>query len=317
MKIVVLDGHVASGDDLGWDALSALGDLTVYDRTTPDQIAERAADAEAVFVNKVVLDAAVLDSLPALRFVGVLATGFNNVDVVAARRRGIVVCNVPAYSTNSVVQTIFALLLTITNRVELHSDSVHSGDWVNCLDFSYRLTPLPELSGATMGIYGLGHIGSSVANIARAFGMKVIALTSKVPWQLPAYIQPVEREELLRESDVLVLCAPLTAQNKYFINTEALSMMKPSAILINTARGGLVDSYALAKALEENRLYAAGIDVMESEPPRADDPLLTAPRCFITPHYAWQGEKARRELLRISADNLAAYIAGRPVNVVN
>ncbi len=317
MKIVVLDGHVANSDDLSWDALAALGDLTVYDRTSPDQIAERAADAEAVFVNKVVLDAAVLDTLPALRFVGVLATGFNNVDVVAARRRGITVCNVPAYSTDSVVQTIFSLILTITNRVELHSDSVHSGDWVNCRDFSYRLTPLPELAGATMGIYGLGHIGSAVANIARAFGMKVIALTSKVPWQLPGYIRPVEHDELFRESDVLVLCAPLTAQNKYFVNAEALAMMKPTAILINTARGGLVDSYALAKALEERRIYAAGIDVMESEPPRADDPLLSAPHCFITPHYAWQGEKARRELLRISASNLAAFLAGTPVNVVN
>ena len=277
MKIVVLDGHVANSDDLSWDALAALGDLTVYDRTSPDQIAERVADAEAVFVNKVVLNAEVLDSLPALRFVGVLATGFNNVDVIAARRRGITVCNVPAYSTNSVVQTIFALLLTITNRAELHSDSVHSGDWVNCRDFSYRLTPLPELAGTTMGIYGLGHIGSLVANIARAFGMNVIALTSKVPWQLPPYIHPVEREELFRESDVLVLCAPLTSQNKYFVNAETLAMMKPSAILINTARGGMVDCFALAKALEERRIYAAGIDVMEQEPPRADDPLLTAP----------------------------------------
>lgn len=317
MKIVILDGHVANSGDLSWDALSALGDLTVYDRTAPDQIAERAADAEAVFVNKVVLDAATFDTLPALRFVGVLATGFNNVDVVAARRRGITVCNVPAYSTDSVVQTVFALLLAITNHVELHSDSVHAGDWVNCRDFSYRLNPLPELAGATMGIYGLGHIGSSVANIARAFGMNVIALTSKVPWQLPGYIRPVESDELFRESDVLVLCAPLTDRNKYFVNAATLSMMKPSAILINTARGGLVDSAALAKALEDGRLYAAGIDVMEQEPPRADDPLLTAPHCYITPHYAWQGEKARRELLRISAANLAAYIAGTPINVVN
>lgn len=317
MKIVVLDGYVANSGDLSWDALATLGDLTVYDRTSPDQIAERAAGADAVFVNKVVLDADVLDTLPSLRFVGVLATGFNNVDVIAARRRGITVCNVPSYSTDSVVQTAFALLLNITNRVGLHSDSVHSGDWVGCKDFSYRLTPLPELAGSTMGIYGLGHIGSSVANIARAFGMNVIALTSKVPWQLPAYIKPVERDELFRESDVLMLCAPLTAQNKYFVNADTLGMMKPSAILINTARGGLVDSYALAKALEEGRLYAAGIDVMEQEPPRPDDPLLTAPNCFITPHYAWQGEKARRELLRISAANLAAYIAGTPVNVVN
>lgn len=317
MKIVVLDGHVAISDDLSWDALAALGDLTAYDRTPPELIAERAAGAEAVFVNKVVLDAAVLDTLPSLRFIGVLATGFNNVDVIAARRRGITVCNVPSYSTDSVVQTIFALLLNITNRVELHSDSVHDGDWVNCRDFSYRLTPMPELAGSTMGIYGLGHIGSQVANIARAFGMNVIALTSKVPWQLPAYIRPVEREELFRESDVLVLCAPLTSQNRYFVDSFALAMMKPTAILINTARGGLVDSYALAKALGEGRIYAAGIDVMEQEPPRADDPLLTAPNCYITPHYAWQGEKARRKLLQISAANLAAYIAGSPINVVN
>lgn len=317
MKIVVLDGFVANNGELSWDGIAALGDFTVYERTSPDQIAERAAGAEAVFVNKVVLGADVFDTLPSLRFVGVLATGFNNVDVVAARRRGITVCNVPAYSTDSVVQTIFALLLNITNRVGLHSDSVHAGDWVKNRDFSYRLTRLPELAGSTMGIYGLGHIGGSVAKIANAFGMNVIALTSKVPWQLPAYIRPVEEEELFKESDVLVMCAPLTAQNKHFVNTRTLAMMKPSAILINTARGGLVDSEALAHALADNRLYAAGIDVMENEPPHPDDPLLSEPNCFITPHYGWQGERARRELLRVSAANLEAYLSGHPVNVVN
>lgn len=317
MKIVVLDGYVANSGDLSWEALSALGELTVYDRTAPDQVVERAADATAVLVNKVVLDAAVLAQLPALRYIGVLATGFNNVDVFAARRCGITVCNVPAYSTESVVQTVYALLLAITNRVELHSASVRQGDWVRCPDFSYRLTQLHELSGATMGIYGLGHIGSAVATIARAFGMNVIALTSKVPWQLPGYIHPVEKDELFRDSDVLVLCAPLTSQNRHFVDATTLAMMKATAILINTARGGLVDSGALARALNEGKLYAAGIDVMEQEPPRADDPLLTAANCYITPHIAWQGEKARRELLRIAAANLAAYIAGTPENVVN
>lgn len=317
MKIVVLDGYVANSGDLSWDELQNFGDVVVYDRTPADKVVQRASGATAIFTNKVVIDKEVLDQLPSLRFVGVLATGFNNVDVRAARKQGVTVCNVPAYSTASVVQTVFAHLLNITNHVGLHNDSVSRGEWQNCKDFSYRLTKIIELSGKTMGVYGLGHIGADVAKIANAFGMKIIALTSKMPWMLPGYIRPVEKEELLRESDVIVLCAPLTAENHYFIDAKALDMMKPNAILINTARGGMVDSQALAKALKDGKIYAAGVDVLESEPPKMDDPLVPVENCYITPHNAWQGEMARRELLRISAANLKAYLEGNPVNVVN
>lgn len=317
MKIVILDAYVANNGDLSWQPLSDLGELTVYPRTAPDEVVDRAKDADAVFVNKVLMDADVIQNLPNLKFIGVLATGFNNVDVFAARRHGVTVCNVPAYSTDSVVQTIFAHILNITNHVEQHSESVHAGQWVNCIDFSYRLTRIMELAGLTMGIYGLGHIGYLTANIAKAFGMNIIALTSKMPWQLPEYIRPVEKQELFTHSDILVLCAPLTAQNKYFVNAETLALMKPSAIVINTARGGLIDSVALARALNEDRIMAAGIDVMECEPPQADDPLLTAKNCFITPHCAWQGDNARQDLIKISAANLKAFIDGDPINVVN
>ncbi len=317
MKIVVLDGYVANGGDLSWNALAALGDLTVYDRTAPDQIADRAADAEAIFTNKVVIDSEALQAMPRLKFIGVLATGFNNVDIACARKHGVTVCNVPAYSTHSVVQNIFAHLLNITNQTSLHSTSVKRGGWQHCQDFSYRLSPIIELAGLTMGIYGLGHIGQETAKIANAFSMNVIAFTSKQQWQLPDYITSVEHDNLFRQSDVLVLCAPLTAQNRGFVNAETLSMMKPTAIIINTARGGLVDSVALAKALDSGRLYAAGVDVLDCEPPMGTEPLLGTRRCHITPHIAWQSDVARRSLLQMSADNLKAYIDGNPVNVVN
>lgn len=317
MKIVVLDGFVANSGDLSWDELAALGDLTVYDRTAPDQIIERANDADAIFTNKVVIDKNVLDHLPNLSFVGVLATGYNNVDLIAARRKGVTVCNVPTYSTHSVVQNIYGHLLNICNGTAMHSNSVRAGDWTKCQDFSYRLMPIIELAGLTIGIYGLGSIGMEVANIARAFDMKVIAYTSKVPWQLPRGITPVEKKELFENCDVLVLCAPLTPQNKYFVNDETLSWMKPNAIIINAARGGLMDSAAVARALENDKIYAVGVDVMEHEPPKADDPLLTAPRCYITPHIAWQSDVARRCLITKSAANLKAYVEGRAQNVVN
>lgn len=317
MKIVVLDGYVSNGGDQGWEPIAALGDLTVYDRTPHDKVVERALGATALFTNKVVIDKEILDQLPGLRFIGVLATGYNNVDVVSARRHGVTVCNVPAYSTGSVVQNIFAHLLSITNETATHSQSVKAGDWTRCPDFSYRLTPLIELTGLTMGIYGLGSIGSQVAKIAQGFGMKVIALTSKVPWQLPGYITPVEKNELFYHSDVLVLCAPLTSQNKHFVNAETLATMKPNAIIINAARGGLVDSEALAQALADNKIYAAGVDVLPKEPPTADEPLLSAPRCYITPHIAWQSDVARRKLIEMSAQNLKAFLDGKPVHVVN
>ncbi len=316
-KIVVLDGYVANNGDLSWKELEELGELTVYDRTAPDQVVERAKDAVAIFTNKVVIDKAIIEHLPNLKFIGVLATGYNNVDLIAARRNGVTVCNVPAYSTHSVVQNIFAHLLNIVNETARHSASVKNGDWQNCPDFSYRLTPIIELAGLTIGIYGLGSIGSELAKIAHVFGMKVIAYTTKVPWQLPAYIRPVEKDELFKESDVLTISAPLTAENKHFINADTLAMMKPTAIIINAARGGHVDSAALAEALNSGRIYAAGVDVLESEPPTADEPLLKAERCYITPHIAWQSDTSRKSLITKSAHNLKAYLSGHPVNVVN
>lgn len=317
MRIVVLDGYVANSGDLSWAPLSQLGELVVYDRTAPEQVAEHAAGASAIFTNKVVIDKDIMQQLPDLKFIGVLATGFNNVDLIAARRQGITVCNVPQYSTHSVAQNIFAHLLNITNRVALHNAAVKEGQWQNCPDFSFRLTPIIELAGLTLGIYGLGSIGREVAQIASAFSMRVIAQTSKMPWQLPAGITPVEKEELFAESDVLVLCAPLTTENKHYINTETIEMMKPGAIIINAARGGLIDSAALASALESGKIYAAGVDVLPQEPPKADEPLLAAPNCFITPHIAWQSGVAREALIAKSAENLSAYLAGTPINVVN
>lgn len=317
MKIVILDGYVANNGDMSWAPLAELGELTVYDRTPKDLVIERAKGADAVFTNKVVLDRDTIAALPGLRFIGVLATGYNNVDVIAARRAGVTVCNVPAYSTRSVAQNIFAHLLNICNETELHSRSVKAGDWAKCADFSYRLTPVIELAGLTLGIYGLGNIGGEVAKIANAFGMKVVAFTSKVPWQLPGYISPVEKKELFEMSDVLVLAAPLTAENKHFVNDDTLALMKPTAIIINAARGGLIDSYALARALNEGRIYGAGVDVLAQEPPTVEEPLLDCERCRITPHIAWQSDTARKALIDISADNLRNFLDGKHSNVVN
>lgn len=317
MKIVILDGYVTNKGDLSWDGIAALGDLTVYDRTSPERVVERAADADAIFVNKIKIDADTIARLPKLKFIGEMATGYDNIDVAAARERGIVVSNVPAYSTESVVQTIFAHLLNITNAVSLHDRSVHKGAWQHCRDFCYRLVPLTEISGLTMGIYGLGNIGSRVAEVAHAFGMKVIALTSKTSDRLPGYITPVSKDDFFAQSDVVVLCAPLTADNRHFINASTLAMMKPRAILINTARGGLVDSQALCCALREGKIASAGIDVLPAEPPHADEPLLTAPNCCITPHIAWQGDVARARLVKVCEENLRAFISGRPINVVD
>lgn len=316
-RIVVVDGYVANSGDLSWGALAALGELTVYDRTSPDQLIDRCRDAYAVITNKVVIDAAAIDALQSLRYIGVLATGYNNVDIDAARRAGVTVCNVPAYSTASVAQTVFALLLAITNRVESYSSSVHAGDWSRCADFSYRLGPIEELDGLTMAVYGLGNIGSRVAAIAHAFGMKVISFTSKQQDALLPYIEKVSRDEMFGRADVLSLNALLAADNRHFVCGETLALMKPTAILINTARGGLVDEHALASALREHRIAAAGIDVMDCEPPKTDNPLSALDNCIITPHIAWQSTGARRRLLAVTADNLAAFMSGHPINVVS
>lgn len=316
-KIVVLDAFVANSGDLSWDALYKLGNVEIYDRTSQDELEERCKGAYALFTNKVVLSGQLLRSLPDLKFIGVLATGYNNIDINVARELGITVCNVPNYSTYSVSQLVFAHLLNIVNGVGQYVESVRNGAWCKCADFSYRLSNISELHGLTMAIYGLGHIGSEVAKIADAFGMNVISFTSKSQEQLPEYIEKVSKEDMFKRADVLSLNAPLSADNVNFINAETISLMKPSAILINTARGGLVDEDALAEALNTGTIAAAALDVLSNEPPLASNPLLSAKNCYITPHIAWQSSHARADLLRISIDNLQAFIAGKPQNVVN
>lgn len=316
MKIVELDGYAANPDDISWEPLKALGELTVYSRTKAEDVVERAKDAEIVLTNKVVFTDEVMAQLPKLKYIGVLATGYNVIDVEAAHRRGIVVANIPAYSTESVVQMTFAQILNITNQVGHYADEVRGKRWSNNPDFCYWDTPLIELSGKTMGIVGLGHIGSRVAHVAREFGMDVFALTSKDSSQLPDGIQKTTIDGLLGVADILTLHCPLTKDNYHMINAERLEQMKPGAILINTARGALVDEAAVAKALESGHLAAYGADVMDVEPPKADNPLLGQPHAFLTPHIAWATKEARTRLMNICVANVKAFIEGHPINRV-
>lgn len=310
MKITILDGYGMNPGDMSWAPLEELGDLTVYDRTAPEQVLERTAGSEALLTNKTVLTAETLRALPQLRYVGVLATGYNVVDIDAARELGIVVTNIPAYSTDSVVQMVFAHLLAITNRVEHYTDENRRGRWSTNPDFCYWDTPLHELSGKTFGIVGLGNIGMAVSRVARAFGMKVKAYTSKRIEELPDGVSKADLDELFATSDVVSLHCPLTDSTRHLVNADRLAQMKPSAILINTGRGPLIDEKALAEALDSGRIHAAGLDVLSSEPPAADNPLLTARNCFITPHLGWATKEARERLLRIAADNLRGFITG-------
>ena len=316
MKIVILDGFTANPDDLSWKELEELGDLTVYERTTPRQTVERAADAEIVLTNKVILGRREMEQLPKLRYIGVLATGYNVVDMEAACRRGVIVTNVPAYSTESVAQMVFAHLLTVTNRTEYYALQNRQGRWCENPDFCYWDTTLTELSGKTFGIVGLGHIGSRVAQIALAFGMKVKALTSKPAEVLPQGIQKAGLQELLSTSDVISLHCPLTDATRQLINAETLRLMKPTAILINTGRGPLVNDADVADALRDNRLYAYCADVLTEEPPKPDHPLLQLPNAFITPHIAWATTEARTRLLQTAVANVRAFINGQPQNTV-
>jgi glycerate dehydrogenase len=316
MKIVILDSYSANPGDLSWQALENLGQLTAYDRTKPSETVARAASADIVLTNKVVISKEIMAQLPQLKYIGVLATGYNVVDVEAAHARGIVVTNVPAYSTESVAQMVFAHLLTVTNRTEHYAIQNRSGRWTANPDFCYWDFPHQELAGKTFGIVGLGHIGQRVAQIAQAFGMKVKALTSKAPEMLLAGIEKATLEELLATSDVLSLHCPLTDGTRHLINAAALRQMKPSAILINTGRGPLIDDQAVADALAEGRLAAFCADVLTEEPPKADNPLLGQTNAFITPHIAWASTEARIRLLRVATDNVQAFLSGNPVNVV-
>jgi glycerate dehydrogenase len=317
MKIVILDGYTANPGDLSWGSLKEMGEVTVYERTRREEIAGRAADADIVLTNKVVMDREMMALLPRLKYIGVLATGYNVVDIEAARERDIIVTNVPAYSTESVAQTVFAHLLTVTNRTEHYAQQNRLGRWAENRDFCYWDTELTELAGKTMGIVGLGHIGRRVAEIALAFGMQVKAMTSKKAEELPAGIQKAELQSLLASADVVSLHCPLTEGTKHLIHRETLRLMKPSAILINTGRGPLVDDEALAEALNEGRLRAYCADVVTEEPPKADHPLLHAPNAFITPHIAWATVEARKRLLQTAISNVEAFVNGHPVNVVS
>lgn len=317
MKVVILDGFSVTQQDLCWQALEALDvQLTVYDRTRAEDTIARCRDAEAVLTNKVLMTAEVIEALPHLRYIGVLATGYNVVDGEATRRRGITVTNIPAYSTASVAQLVFAHLLNITNSVA-HYAADSPSRWPQSPDFLWMDTPLTELAGKTFGIYGLGHIGLAVATIALAFGMKVLAVTSRAPETLPAGITKASWQTVLREADVLSLHCPLTPETHEMINAETLAMMKPTAILINTGRGPLVNEQAVAAALHAGHLTAYCADVVSTEPPAANNPLLTAPRCYLTPHIAWATREARERLIATAVGNLKAFMAGQPINVVN
>lgn len=316
MKIVILDAYAANPGDLSWDEFAALGELTVYDRTAQEDAAARIGDAEVVFINKVRLTDEIFAACPNLKLVSILATGYNIVDLAAAKRRGITVCNVPGYSTRAVVQMTFALLLEICQQVGLHSGAVHTDRWQTCPDFCFWDRPLIELDGKTMGIVGYGAIGSAVGTVAQALGMKLL-VTARHEKPVPEGARFVSLPELLAQSDVVSLHCPQTAENARMIDAGALAQMKDGAILLNTARGGLLDEQAVADALRSGKLLAAGMDVVSAEPIRADNPLLTAPNCFLTPHIAWAPLETRRRLQAISAENLRAFLAGKPQNVVN
>jgi glycerate dehydrogenase len=317
MKIVVLDGYCLNPGDLSWDALRAFGDVVVYDRTPADQVEARSKGAEIVLTNKTPLSAEVLGRLPELRYIGVLATGYNIVDIGAASAHRITVSNIPTYGTASVAQFVFALLLELCHHVGLHSDAVRAGEWSRNPDFSFWKSPLVELAGKTMGIVGFGQIGRSTARIADAMGMRVIA-NDAVENNAPTYVgfRWASIEELLRESDVVSFHVPLFPDTKHMINARTVGMMKPSAFLINTSRGPLVHDQDLADALNAGRIAGAGLDVLSVEPPAETNPLLTASRCLVTPHIAWATLEARARLMEIAMANISAFLGGNPVNVI-
>lgn len=314
MRIVILDGFTANPGDLSWAELEALGQVTVYERTLPSETVARAAEADMVLTNKVVVSREVMDQLPHLKYIGVLATGYNVVDIEAAHQRGITVTNVPAYSTESVAQMVFAHLLTVTNRTEHYAQENRQGRWSRNADFCYWDFSHMELAGKTFGIVGLGNIGRRVAEIALAFGMKVKAVSSKTT--LPAGIEKVSLEALLATADVLSLHCPLTDSTRHLINADTLAKMKSTAILINTGRGPLIDDQAVADALADGRLAAFCADVLTQEPPQADNPLLKQPNAFITPHIAWASKEARVRLIQVATSNVRAFLSGTPQNVV-
>ena len=317
MHITVLDGYTLNPGDLCWDDFENLGELSVYMRTPEDQLVERAKDSEVLITNKVVIDEAAISALPKLKYIGVIATGYNVVDTEAAKKHGVVVTNIPAYSTMSVAQHVFAQLLAVTDRPEHYAAEVKEGKWTKCRDFCYWDTPLVELAGKNFGIIGMGSIGKAVAKIAQAFGMNVLAFSSKDQAALPEGVKKVSLDELYHDCDVISLHCPLTETTRHIINKEAISKMKDGAILINTGRGPLIDEKDVAEGLKDGKIGAFCADVLSSEPPSPDNPLLAAPNTYISPHIAWATKEARMRLMDIAVNNLKEFLAGHPVNVVN
>ncbi len=316
MNIVVLDGFTLNPGDLTWEELESLGPCTVYERTPPAEVARRASDADIVLTNKTELGAGHIQNLPRLKYIGVLATGTNVVDLAAARARGIPVTNVPTYGTKAVAQMTFALILELAHHVGHHARSVREGRWTNSADWCYWDFPLVELDGLTLGVVGFGRIGRAVGELGAAFGMKLLACDTAVG-AAPPFVRFVELETLFRESDVVSLHCPLTPQTTNLVNARRLSLMKPTAFVINTSRGPLVDDLALAEALNSGRIAGAAMDVLAQEPPPADNPLLAAKNCLITPHMAWATRAARSRLMKIAVENVRAFLHGKPQNVVN
>lgn len=324
-KIVVLDGYTTSplsadataeGNEVDWQTLANLGELVVHERTPASEVAQRIGDATIALTNKTPLGADVFAACPGLKYVGVLATGVNVVDLDAAKTHGVTVTNVPGYSTPSVAQHVFAMLLELCSRTAEHDRAVHEGQWANCKDFSFTTGPLIELSGKTLGIVGMGAIGQAVARIGHALGMSIVA-HSRTEKQVDYPVQWLGVDALFAQADVVSLHCPLTPQTEGLVNADRLATMKPNAFVINTGRGPLIDEPSLAEALSKGTISGAGLDVLSSEPPSADNPLLTAPNCIVTPHIAWATVESRRRLLQIAADNLRAYLDGSPTNVVS
>lgn len=316
MEIRVLDGYCLNPGDLSWEEMGRLGNLVVYDRTFPAELLERAKDAEVLIANKTLITAENMAALPKLKYIGVLATGYNVVDIEAAKERGIIVTNIPAYSTDSVAQMVFAHLLNITQRVSYYAEKNRQGVWSANADFCYWDSCLMELSGKWMGIVGFGNIGQATARIAAAFGMNVGVYTSKSQAELPEGFKKMELDELFKTCDVVSLHCPLTSTTKEMVNATRLKSMKPTAILINTGRGPLINEQDLAEALNTGVIAAAGLDVLSTEPPTPDNPLLTARNCFITPHIAWATKEARSRLMQIAVANLKGYMEGHVINNV-
>ncbi len=317
MKIVMLDAYTTNPGDLSWDFMNNFGDITVYDRTPADKIIERAADADIVITNKTPITKEIIDCLPNLKFIALMSTGYNIVDYVYLKEKGIPVSNIPSYSTDAVSQLVLSFILELAMNVGLHSQSVKAGEWSACEDFCYWKAPLTELTGKTLGIFGLGKIGRAVAEKAKAFGMNIVAYTHRIHGDEPDHIKLLPLDEMLSCSDIVSMHCPLTPETEGIVNDDFIAKMKDGAYFINTSRGTVVNEKALADALNSSKLAGAGLDVLSTEPPAADNPLLSAKNCFITPHIAWAAFETRERLAGILKENISAFINGNPQNVIN